>query len=150
MLPSAFLSAFARTAAFAAAIAGWAFLAPAGAFAADGSVSLELNKLEPQEAGCRAYILLQNGTQSTFEELRLDIAVFDGDGIVSKRLAVEAAPLPVGKTSLKLFTMTGVACDNVGRMLLNNVLSCIDQSGERGDCVAALEVSTRTTAEFIK
>jgi len=147
---SPLLSAAARYAACAAAIAGWAIFTPATALAADGSVSLELNKLEPQENGCRAYILLQNGTQSNFEELRLDIAIFDTNGIVSKRLAVDAAPLPVNKTSLKLFTMTGVACEDVGRMLLNNVLSCADQSGERADCVAALEVSTRTTADFIK
>ena len=150
MFSSSFLLASARCAAFAAAVAGWAFLAPTAASAADGSVSLELNKLEPQETGCRAYMLLQNGTQSNFEELRLDIAIFDTNGIVSKRLAVEAAPLPVDKTSLKLFTMTGVACEDVGRMLLNNVLSCVDQSGERGDCVPLLEVSTRTSAAFIK
>ena len=118
--------------------------------AAEGSVSIELNKLEPQEAGCRTYLVLQNGTASNFSELRLDIAVFDADGIVAKRLAVEAGPLPVGKTSLKLFTMTGIACENVGRLLLNNVLSCIDQSGERDGCVGQLALSTRAAAAFIK
>ena len=128
----------------------YALIGVAPALAADGGVSLELNKLEQQEAGCRAYMVLQNGTQSNFEQLRLDIAIFDADGIVAKRLAVEAAPLPVNKTSLKLFTMTGLTCDNVGRMLLNNVLSCADQNGEREDCVGILNVSTRTAAPFIK
>ena len=124
--------------------------AAAPSAAAEGSVSIELNKLEPQETGCRTYLVLQNGTAAAFEELRLDIAVFDTDGIVAKRLAVEAGPLPVGKTSLKLFTMSGLACDTVGRLLLNNVLSCVDQSGKRTDCVGLLEISTRATAPFIK
>lgn len=120
------------------------------AVAADGSVSLELNKLEPQETGCRVYFVLRNKTESSFEELRLDLAVFDAAEILAKRLSFRLGPLPVNKTSLKLFTLSELTCDDFGLVLLNGVLSCVDQNGERDDCIDMLHVSTRNDTPFIK
>lgn len=66
-------------------------------------VAIELNKLEPQGDACRAYLVLKNGTTSAFETLKLDLVMFDADSVVARRLAVETALLPAGKTSLKVF-----------------------------------------------
>src|SRR3546814_11145369 len=76
--------------------------------------------------------------------------MFGGDGVIAKRLAVEAAPLPAGKTSVRLFDMEGLACDGVSRVLLNDVLACRDDSGEREGCLAAIATSSRTDAEFVR
>lgn len=113
-------------------------------------VTLELNKLEPQANACRAYLVLQNGTESAFSSLRLDLVAFDTDGIVAKRLAVEAAPLPPSKTSLKLFDMSDLSCDGIGHFLLNSVLACADQSGERTDCLDLVGVSAKPGLRLIK
>ena len=113
-------------------------------------VTLELNKLEPQENACRAYLVLQNGTESEFSSLRLDLVAFDTDGIVAKRLAIEAAPLPPGKTSLKLFDMLDLSCDVIGHLLLNSVLACGDQNGERTDCLDLVGVSAKPGLSLIK
>ena len=128
------------------------FAAIPAAMAQDGSqkVQVELNKLEPRENACRAYLVLQNGTDSTFGSLRLDLVAFDTDGIVAKRLAVEAAPLPPGKTSLKLFDMSDLSCDGIGHLLLNSILACGDQNGERSDCLDAVEVSAKPGLRLIK
>ena len=112
--------------------------------------SVELNKLEPNEGDCRAYLVLENKSASAFESLKLDVVVFDTDGIVAKRLAVEAAPLPLGKTSLKVFDIGGLACDRVGRVLLNEVMTCADDAEERGDCLELMSTSSRATISFIK
>ena len=116
----------------------------------DQEVTLELNKLEPQENACRAYLVLQNGTESEFSSLRLDLVAFDTDGIVAKRLAIEAAPLPPGKTSLKLFDMLDLSCDVIGHLLLNSVLACGDQNGERTDCLDLVGVSAKPGLSLIK
>lgn len=120
--------------------------------AQDGTqkVQVELNKLEPQANACRAYLVLQNGTESEFSSLRLDLVAFDTDGIVAKRLAVEAAPLPPGKTSLKLFDMSELACDGIGHLLLNSVLACGDQNGERADCLDLIDVTAKPGLSLIK
>ena len=93
---------------------------------------------------------MENKSASAFESLKLDIVVFDTDGIVAKRLAVEAAPLPLGKTSLKVFDIGGLLCDRVGRVLLNEVMTCADDSQARGDCLELISTSSRAPNSFIK
>ncbi|ODA68242.1 hypothetical protein A7A08_00059 [Methyloligella halotolerans] len=126
--------------------------APAGEPAADeaGKLSMELNKLETQGNACRTYLVFKNETGSSFKTLKLDLVVFGADGIVSKRLAVEAAPLAADKTSLKVFDIGDVTCDKVGQLLLNDVTACADENGEIDECIAKLDLKSRGDVEFTK
>jgi hypothetical protein len=114
------------------------------------AVTIELNKLEPHDGACRAYLVVENAMEGAFEGLKLDLVMFDVDGIVAKRLAVEAGPLPAGKTSLKVFDIDGLPCERLGRVLLNEVISCLDGSGARDDCLALISTSARSTVAFIE
>lgn len=123
----------------------------AGAARADKeSLALELNKLEANDQACRAYLVLENRVPRAFEALKLDLVMFDPDGVVAKRLALEVAPLPAGKTRLKVFNISGLPCERVGRMLLNDVLTCEDSAGVRDDCLALISTSARDGLSFIK
>lgn len=113
-------------------------------------VRIELNKLEPTGEACRAYLLFENKSAVAFQSLKLDLVLFDGEGIVAKRLAVEGAPLPEDKTSLKVFDITGLPCDGIGRILLNKLTACSDAEGKRDDCLGMVSASTRGTVPFIK
>jgi hypothetical protein len=114
------------------------------------SLRIELNKLEPQEGACRAYLVFNNHTSHSFSGLTLDLFLFDKKGIIAKRLAVDAAPLPADKTSVKLFDIEGLACNSVGRILVNDVLDCQDETGERQDCVALIEPASRSDVSLVK
>ena len=118
--------------------------------AADSTVAIELNKLEPKNGACRAYFVLENHSGIAFKTLKLDLVMFDADGIVNKRLAAELGPLPLGKTSLKVFDMDDLSCTELGRLLLNDVTACADDSGSRDDCLTVLSASTRAAVSFIK
>ena len=118
--------------------------------AAASAVRIELNKLETMGEACRAYLLLENKSAISFESLKLDLVLFDGEGIVAKRLAVEGAPLPSDKTSLKVFDITGLPCDGIGRILLNKLTACSDETGKRDDCLGMVATSARGTVPFIK
>lgn len=120
------------------------------AVAQEAGVGIELNKLEPREGACRAYLVLENGTGSAFESLKLDLVMFDPEGVVAKRLAVETAPLPAGKTRLKVFDIDGLSCARIGKLLLNAVLSCEDATGPREDCLALVTTGSRDAVTFIK
>jgi hypothetical protein len=120
------------------------------AHAADGGVRAELNKLEQEEEACRAYLVLENATESAFEELKLDLVLFAPDGVVARRLAVEMAPLAAEKTSLKVFGIDGLACETIARVLLNDVLACADASGTRDDCLALVSPTARGAVPFFK
>ncbi len=115
-----------------------------------GALKIELNKLEAQGEACRAYLVLENGSDRDFTELKLDMVMFDGEGIVSKRLAVQAAPLPAGKTSLKVFDIRDMPCERLGRVLLNDVMACGDETGARNDCLAQIEATAQAPLSFIK
>ncbi|MEX2617239.1 MAG: Tat pathway signal sequence domain protein [Alphaproteobacteria bacterium] len=118
---------------------------------ADGpAVTIELNKLEANGSSCRAYLMMRNDAGAGFESLKLDLVMFDTDGVVSRRIAVEAAPLPAGKTSLKVFDIADQPCDGISRMLLNDILDCHGAAGPRHDCLDLVETASRTTAPFIK
>lgn len=113
-------------------------------------VKIELNKLEASENACRAYLLLENRSELSFESLKLDLVLFDAEGVVAKRLAVEAAPLPQNKTSLKVFDIAQLPCDRIGRVLLNKLTSCSDGQGSRNDCLAMVSTTARGPVDFIK
>ncbi len=117
---------------------------------ANGSVEVELNKLEPVDGACRAYLVTQNLTDSRFDTFQLDVVMFDNDGIVARRLAVQIAPMAPNKTSLKVFDIKNLACGDIGQLLLNDVLECRDDSGARNDCLAQVNVSQRGNTPFIK
>lgn len=135
--------------ALAAAAAAPAAAEPAPA-ASPGAVAIELNKLEPNGEACRAYLVLKNGSARAFQSLKLDLVMFDSDGVVAKRLAVQAAPLPSGKTSLKVFDITGHGCGAIGSILLNDVLACEPAAEAGGDCLGLIAASARGPVPFIK
>ena len=111
---------------------------------------MELNKLEQNGAACRAYVVLENGSAMAFESLKPDLVLFDSDGIVARRIALETAPLPPGKTSLKVFDIDGLPCARIGRILLNDVLSCSASGEARDDCLGIVDPSSRGSVPFIK
>lgn len=128
---------------------------PATPSAAGGQIAIELNKLEPNGAACRAYLVVKNQSGQAFESLKLDLVMFDGGGIVAKRLAVQAAPLPQGKTVLKVFDIEGHDCAGIGSILLNDVLACApapDSSAgqDASGCLALVAASARGEVPFIK
>ena len=127
------------------AAVGWC--APA---AAEQGMKIELNKLESVEGACRAYMVFENTTVNAFESLKLDLVMFDPNGVINKRLAVEGGPLPAGKTSVKLFDIKDVSCADVDRVLLNDVLDCQGPAGDISGCLDDIDTTSRDAAVFFK
>ena len=116
-------------------------------------IGLELNKLEPQAGGqCRVYLVISNQTPFAFEVLQLDFVTFDSDGLVGQRLVVETAPLPAGKTGLRLFDVPATDCAGVSRILLNAVPAC-SAAGDGAPanpaaCLALIDPSSKSDVEL--
>ncbi|MGI3210867.1 hypothetical protein ACROSR_07080 [Roseovarius tibetensis] len=115
------------------------------------TLAVELNKLEQTGAACRSYMVLSNRTETPLDTLSLDLVVFDTDGVIERRLAVALGPLDAGRTQVKAFDMAELDCDIVGRVLLNEVLTCSpDRVDPTTTCDAALQVSGRGNVDFIR
>jgi uncharacterized protein (DUF1501 family) len=125
-------------------------VAPAlAAGGAPNSVSLELNTLEPRGQNCAVNMVFGTGDDS-YQSFKLDLVFFGTDGAIRKRLAVDAAPLRARKTSVKAFEVTGLSCDAIGSVLVNDVLDCRTEAGAVADCIDRVETKSRLPVALMR
>lgn len=105
-------------------------------------ITLELNKLEPQDKSCRAYLVVANEGQTVYQSFKLDLVMFQPDGVIGKRFALDLAPIKSGKKTVKLFDLDGVACDKVGSFLVNDIMDCKADNAAAEDCLSRLTLSS--------
>ncbi len=129
----------------AAALSG----APASAQQA-GSVGVELNKLEDFDGGCRSFFLFRNRSERAYSAFELSLAILNGEGVIDRLLTIDAAPLPAARTTLKIFEIGGLACADIGEIILHDMAACAAADGEAADCFAAIELVSRASAPLVK
>jgi hypothetical protein len=112
-----------------------------------GKLTIEINKFEEIEGGgCRAFFLFHNDTGKSFEGFEMSLAIFNKDGVIDRLLSIDAAPLPVARTTLKLFEIPQISCANISEVLLHDVPACKPQNEENTDCYPMLDLKSRTSA----
>src|SRR4051812_10687149 len=108
-----------------------------------GSVAIELNKLEAAGQACRGYFVVRNNMQEPVSDLRLDVFLFDTKGVIRRRVGLTFTMLPVARTKVVLFDLAEGGCGEIGRLLVNEVLSCSGPTGSPvNGCTEAVSVST--------
>ncbi|MEQ1718641.1 MAG: hypothetical protein ABL907_22090 [Hyphomicrobium sp.] len=117
---------------------------------ATGGIALELNKLEAYEKGCRAYMVLNNTSDLTYQSFKIEFVLFQSDGIIGRRFAFDLAPLKQQKKTVKLFDLDSVGCDKIGSFLINEVIECKSEAGAQNDCLQRLTTSTLTNVSISK
>ncbi|MEO0700397.1 MAG: hypothetical protein AAFY81_11875, partial [Pseudomonadota bacterium] len=80
----------------------------------------------------------------------MSLAILTSDGVIDRLLTIDAAPLPSGRTTLKLFEIPEIQCSAIGEVLLHDIASCRPQNGEEMDCFAILELGSKTAAPLVK
>lgn len=115
------------------------------------SLTVELNKFEEIEnGGCRAFFLFRNKTGKSFDGFEMSLAVLDGQGVIDRLLAIDAAPLPVARTTLKLFEIPEIGCSNISEILLHELTSCQPQNEDEMDCFPMLVLDSKAAAPLVK
>jgi len=123
---------------------------PADGQPSTNSIRLELSLLEPQENACRAYLTMENRTDIDLGAIRLDLFLFGADQTILRRVAVASRRIRPQQTRVLVFDVPEVACDRVGRMLLNGVLACQEHGGRlREDCEDMLRTSSRVRVPLV-
>ncbi|KXX65564.1 hypothetical protein [Marichromatium gracile] len=127
------------------------FCAPAlAATPPEGGLEVELNKLEQRADACVTYLVFGNRTAVDLTSLQLELVLFDDQGLIQQRLALEAAPLAAGKTSVKLFEVADTRCEQIGRILVNGIGACSSAEGTLTDCLQRIEPSSRLSTKLFK
>lgn len=117
------------------------------AASADAPLRVELNRLETVDGACRAYLIGE--APERLDTLVLDLVLFDADGVIRERLAVEAGPLRPGRPTVSAFMVGSTPCKAVARVLVNGVLACAAPSGPVPGCLDRIEATSRTPAAFV-
>lgn len=116
-----------------------AFGTAAAAPAAPARVHVELNNVETSGSQCRITFVIENKGKDALESLKLDLAVFNAQHIVARRMVVELGPVRAAKTIVKTFALDG-SCSQVGSVLVNSV-TCAP--GTPDACLDTLDLSSR-------
>lgn len=124
--------------------------APAPAAADPSAISIELNKLESAEKGCRAYWVVNNPAQTTYQSFKIELILFQPDGVIGRRISIDLAPLKPAKKSVKLFEIDGISCDKIGSFLINDVMECKADGAAVDGCLQRLKTSTLTNVQLSK
>ncbi len=95
---------------------------PASAAGAD-PIRVELNAGDSVQSRCRLSFVIENKGEAAIESLKLDLAVFDRDGVVKRRLMTELGPVRGAKTMVKAFEVDA-ECGQIGSILVNDVTAC--------------------------
>jgi hypothetical protein len=126
-------------------------LLAAPGLAQEGGLTVELNKMEPAESGgCNAFFLFRNATDNSFEGFEMSLAVLDGAGVIDRLLSIDAAPLPLARTTLKLFEIPELACTDISEILLHDLTSCRPQNGAEMDCFPLLTLRSKADTALVK
>lgn len=121
------------------------------ASAQENKLTVELNKFEEVDGGgCRTFFLFRNKSGKTFEEFEMSLAILNTDGIIDRLLTIDAAPLPVARTTLKLFEIPETACTDVSEILLHAIEACKPQNEDQMDCFPIIDLVSRTPAPLVQ
>jgi hypothetical protein len=120
------------------------------AMAQEKSLDIELNKAVDSGDGCLASFVVQNKLGQTLDRFSLDLFVFDTQGIIARQVLLDLAPLRKAKTTVANFSLIQVPCENIGKVLVNDIPSCRSEDGSPLDCLSDLKVSSRDRIELTK
>jgi hypothetical protein len=103
-------------------------------------IRVELNLAESVQNKCRLSFLIENKSETPIERLTPDLAIFNREGIIQRRLVAELGPVYRSKTIIKTFEIEG-ECGQIGSILINDVTACTP--GDPGLCLDRLVLSSR-------
>ena len=115
-------------------------IASAAHAAPNDPIRVELNLAESVQSKCRLSFLIENKSDTPIERLTPDLAIFNREGIIQRRLVAEMGPVYRSKTIIKTFEIEG-ECGQIGSILVNDITACTP--GDPGLCLDRLVLSSR-------
>jgi hypothetical protein len=123
--------------------------APTGSDAQQRLLTIELNRMQPSQDGCRLSFMAVNRLGANLDRTALEIVIFDADSIVSQMLLLDFGQLPNQKTKVVEFDLS-LQCEEISRVLVNDVAECAaaEEQNMVEQCFNALRTSNRAEIEF--
>lgn len=112
---------------------------------AEPALSIDLNDAAPgEQGGCRLTFLIQNGLEADLTNLSLETVVLTTEGQVERVTLFDFGELPAGRPRVRQFDLSGLVCESVGQVLINDVAACEGIGIGSDACMPALTLSSRS------
>ncbi|WP_420337486.1 hypothetical protein [Roseibium sp.] len=131
------------------AVTALCLLSSASAQDVAGKIELELNQVQPNQAGgCRLSVIATNGLERPIEKLGLELVVFNNEGIIDRLMRLDLRRMSAGKTKVQQFDLPDVSCNGLSRLHINDVVNCVPPAITDVYCPDLLQLSNRTSLQF--
>jgi len=121
-----------------------------GSGAQEKQLTIELNKVQQSQDGCRLSFIAVNKMGSNLEKTAMEVVFFDADDVVSEMLLLDFGRLPTDKTKVVEFVLQQQQCEQISRVLVNDVVECSSAEVQNmtQECFKALKTANRAKIEF--
>jgi len=107
---------------------------------AEDMARLELNTVENANNRCSLTFVIENKTDRGIDSLKLDLALFNLESVIQRRMVTEMGPVRAKRTNVRTFATDG-ECGQIGAILVNDVTACAPL--EPTACLDGLALSSR-------
>ena len=107
------------------------------------SLSLELNATQTLETGCRLTFVIENNMAADLDTAVFETVLFTSEGLVDRLTLFDMQMLPVDRPRVRQFDVANLACETLGRVLINGVQACSGEGIDAAACQGALNPSSR-------
>ena len=112
------------------------------------SLALELNALQPADTGCRVTFLATNELGGVLDRAAVELALFDAGGTIVRIVTLDFKNLSQGKTKVLQFELADLACDGIGRLLVNDITACEGTGLAPTACLDGLVTTAKPSVVF--
>ncbi|HTM78720.1 MAG TPA: hypothetical protein VL133_13960 [Devosia sp.] len=112
------------------------------------SLALELNALQATDKGCRVTFLATNTLGAPLDRAAIETALFNANGAIERIVTLDFKGLTEGKTKVLQFELADLPCDNIGRVLINDISVCEGVGLPPNACLDQLKTTTRPDISF--
>ena len=113
------------------------------------NVMVELNTVKPGDNACALTFLVINGHDKPIEKAVYETVLFNAEGQVDRLTLFDFGELPPGRPRVRQFSVPGLTCDNISRVLINGAHACTAPELDESACSTGLQVNSRTEVEVV-
>ncbi len=110
---------------------------------------VELNAVQDVEGACRLTFLIENESKTSIDSASYQVVIFDASGVFERLTLFGFRDLPAERPRVRQFDVRDITCQNLGRVLINGVSSCIVDGNESNICDQTPTLRSRTEVELL-
>lgn len=110
---------------------------------------IELNTAKTIGGACRLSFLIQNELPEDITKAVFETVLFDGAGAVNQLTLFDFGVLPSQRPRVRQFDVAGLACEDLGSILINGATACEAGNLPSDVCGQSLELNSRTDTKVI-